>query len=196
MDALQNFFFWTWKIGNSTVLGTSSSPMWHYRLGLARGWIPQGLCFISFLPGSSSICPLFCSRRLPSLCSCRGLYGAVKCGLLWWVIDPREAAGHCASVLGSSQIFDGTYPASATGGVSLYSCHNGIFMIFPISVGCGKYYSQSKNRPSVPTTDDRALIHRDTDVSFADVHTYRVNQDPACTNAHCCAFGQRRQWLG
>ncbi|KAJ7506726.1 glycoside hydrolase family 5 protein [Mycena galericulata] len=70
MDALQNFFFWTWKIGNSTVLGTSSSPLWHYKLGLERGWIPQ---------------------------------------------DPREAIGHCASVLGSSQIFDGTLPASATG---------------------------------------------------------------------------------
>ncbi|KAJ8481292.1 hypothetical protein ONZ45_g15358 [Pleurotus djamor] len=41
MDALQNFFFWTWKIGNSTVLGTSSSPMWHYKLGLERGWIPK-----------------------------------------------------------------------------------------------------------------------------------------------------------
>lgn len=42
MDALQNFFFWTWKIGNSTVLGTSSSPMWHYKLGLEQGWIPHG----------------------------------------------------------------------------------------------------------------------------------------------------------
>ncbi|KAJ7028466.1 exo-beta-1,3-glucanase [Mycena alexandri] len=70
MDALQNFFFWTWKIGNSTVLGTSSSPLWHYQLGLERGWIPK---------------------------------------------DPREAIGHCASVLGSSQIFDGTLQASATG---------------------------------------------------------------------------------
>ncbi|KXN84327.1 putative glucan 1,3-beta-glucosidase D [Leucoagaricus sp. SymC.cos] len=71
MDALQNFFFWTWRVGNSTVLGTSSSPMWHYQLGLEQGWIPK---------------------------------------------DPREAIGHCASVLGSSQIFDGTYPATATGG--------------------------------------------------------------------------------
>ncbi|KAF9465316.1 glycoside hydrolase superfamily [Collybia nuda] len=70
MDALQNFFFWTWKIGNSTVLGTSSNPLWHYRLGLERGWIPR---------------------------------------------DPREAIGHCAAVLGSAQIFDGTYPATATG---------------------------------------------------------------------------------
>ncbi|KAG6813013.1 hypothetical protein H0H92_014751 [Tricholoma furcatifolium] len=42
MDALQNFFFWTWKVGNSTILGTSSSPLWHYQLGLERGWIPKG----------------------------------------------------------------------------------------------------------------------------------------------------------
>ena len=42
MDALQNFFFWTWKIGNSTQLSTSSCPMWHYKLGLQQGWIPKG----------------------------------------------------------------------------------------------------------------------------------------------------------
>ena len=42
MDALQDFFFWTWKIGNSTQLNTSSSPMWHYQLGLQQGWIPKG----------------------------------------------------------------------------------------------------------------------------------------------------------
>lgn len=41
MDALQNFFFWTWKIGDSTVEGTSSSPLWHYQLGRDRGWIPR-----------------------------------------------------------------------------------------------------------------------------------------------------------
>ncbi|KAF9013054.1 glycoside hydrolase superfamily [Cyathus striatus] len=70
MDALQNFFFWTWKIGNSTVLNTSSSPLWHYQLGLQQGWVPK---------------------------------------------DPRDAIGKCASVLGSAQIFDGNYPATATG---------------------------------------------------------------------------------
>ncbi|KAL7420697.1 hypothetical protein Q5752_004648 [Cryptotrichosporon argae] len=39
-DALQNTFFWTWKIGNSTTLGYPSSPFWHYKLGLEQGWIP------------------------------------------------------------------------------------------------------------------------------------------------------------
>jgi glucan 1,3-beta-glucosidase len=42
MDALTNYFFWTWKIANSTVLKTSSNPLWHYKLGLERGWIPAG----------------------------------------------------------------------------------------------------------------------------------------------------------
>jgi glucan 1,3-beta-glucosidase len=41
MDALQNWFFWTWKIGNSTELGYPSSPMWHYQLGWKEGWIPN-----------------------------------------------------------------------------------------------------------------------------------------------------------
>lgn len=41
MDALQNWFFWTWHIGNSTVLGYPSSPAWHYKLGLEQGWLPK-----------------------------------------------------------------------------------------------------------------------------------------------------------
>jgi len=71
MDALQNWFYWTWKIGNSTVLGKATSSVWDYQLGLAHGWIP---------------------------------------------VDPREAIGHCASVLGNSSRFDGSHPSTATGG--------------------------------------------------------------------------------
>ena len=41
MAALQNYFL-TWKIGNPTRLGTSSSLQWHYRLGLRHGWPPEG----------------------------------------------------------------------------------------------------------------------------------------------------------
>jgi len=40
MEALQNWFFWTWKIGNSTQTGTVSAPFWAYQLGLQNGWIP------------------------------------------------------------------------------------------------------------------------------------------------------------
>ncbi|KAF8894486.1 glycoside hydrolase family 5 protein [Infundibulicybe gibba] len=41
MDALQNWFFWTWKIGNSTASGKVESPAWSYQLGLQQGWMPQ-----------------------------------------------------------------------------------------------------------------------------------------------------------
>ncbi|EJT98402.1 glycoside hydrolase [Dacryopinax primogenitus] len=40
MDALQHWFFWTWKIGNSSVTGNIESPSWSYSLGLQHGWIP------------------------------------------------------------------------------------------------------------------------------------------------------------
>ncbi|KAI0748315.1 glycoside hydrolase [Daedaleopsis nitida] len=40
MSALQNWFFWTWKIGNSTVTGIPTSPAWSYQLGLQEGWMP------------------------------------------------------------------------------------------------------------------------------------------------------------
>ncbi|TFK50792.1 glycoside hydrolase family 5 protein [Heliocybe sulcata] len=39
MDALQNWFFWTWKIDNSTA-GHVEAPLWSYQLGLENGWIP------------------------------------------------------------------------------------------------------------------------------------------------------------
>jgi glucan 1,3-beta-glucosidase len=37
---LQNYFFWTWKIGNSTATGKVETPFWSYRLALENGWAP------------------------------------------------------------------------------------------------------------------------------------------------------------
>jgi len=39
MDSLQNWFFWTWKIGPSAN-GKIESPSWSYQLGIENGWIP------------------------------------------------------------------------------------------------------------------------------------------------------------
>ncbi|CAD6570986.1 MAG: hypothetical protein TREMPRED_000085 [Tremellales sp. Tagirdzhanova-0007] len=41
MDAFQNYFFWTWKIGNSTGAIEQVNPFWNYQLGLKNGWIPS-----------------------------------------------------------------------------------------------------------------------------------------------------------
>ncbi|TFK42709.1 exo-beta-1,3-glucanase [Crucibulum laeve] len=41
MDALQDYFFWTWKIGNSSVSGKVETPAWSYQLGLENGWMPK-----------------------------------------------------------------------------------------------------------------------------------------------------------
>ncbi|KAF7337353.1 Glycoside hydrolase family 5 protein [Mycena sanguinolenta] len=49
MDALGDWFFWTWKIGNATD-GVVRCPLWSYQLGLEGGWMPtdprtaQGKC--------------------------------------------------------------------------------------------------------------------------------------------------------
>ncbi|EIW85436.1 glycoside hydrolase family 5 protein [Coniophora puteana RWD-64-598 SS2] len=51
MDAFQNFFFWTWKIGASSVSGTVEAPQWSYQLGLQNGWLPTDI------RQSSGICP-------------------------------------------------------------------------------------------------------------------------------------------
>ncbi|KZV83788.1 glycoside hydrolase [Exidia glandulosa HHB12029] len=41
MDSLANFFFWTWKIGESSKTNRVMAPMWSYSLGLEQGWIPS-----------------------------------------------------------------------------------------------------------------------------------------------------------
>ena len=40
-DALGDFFFWTWKIGESTATNTVQAPLWSYKLGLENGWMPK-----------------------------------------------------------------------------------------------------------------------------------------------------------
>ncbi|KAJ7355225.1 glycoside hydrolase [Mycena albidolilacea] len=39
MDALGDWFFWTWKIGKAAD-GVVRSPLWSYQLGLEGGWMP------------------------------------------------------------------------------------------------------------------------------------------------------------
>ncbi|KAJ7448949.1 glycoside hydrolase family 5 protein [Mycena latifolia] len=39
MDAMQDWFFWTWKIGPAAD-GVVRSPLWSYQLGLESGWMP------------------------------------------------------------------------------------------------------------------------------------------------------------
>lgn len=38
-DAMQNSFFWTWKISQSTKSNLIPNPLWSYSLGLQEGWI-------------------------------------------------------------------------------------------------------------------------------------------------------------
>ncbi|OCF39284.1 glucan 1,3-beta-glucosidase [Kwoniella heveanensis CBS 569] len=41
MDSFQDYFFWTWKIGNSTGDIPQPNPFWNYQLGLEHGWVPK-----------------------------------------------------------------------------------------------------------------------------------------------------------
>ncbi|KAH6901687.1 exo-beta-1,3-glucanase [Coprinopsis sp. MPI-PUGE-AT-0042] len=40
MDALGDWFFWTWKIGPASD-GRITAPFWSYQLGLEQGWVPK-----------------------------------------------------------------------------------------------------------------------------------------------------------
>ena len=35
--ALPGYFFWTWKVGNSSITGKVEAPFWSYKLGLDNG---------------------------------------------------------------------------------------------------------------------------------------------------------------
>ncbi|EJF55770.1 glycoside hydrolase [Dichomitus squalens LYAD-421 SS1] len=54
--ALPGYFYWTWKVGNSSVTGKVEAPFWSYSLGLQNGWIPDdprsalGLCVADGFP--------------------------------------------------------------------------------------------------------------------------------------------------
>ncbi|KAF8339924.1 glycoside hydrolase superfamily [Cantharellus anzutake] len=41
MDSFPHWFFWTWKISNSSLTGKVEAPMWTYKLGLDQGWLPK-----------------------------------------------------------------------------------------------------------------------------------------------------------
>jgi glucan 1,3-beta-glucosidase len=41
MASFHNFFFWTWKIGDSLRTGAPVNPNWSYLLGLQQGWMPK-----------------------------------------------------------------------------------------------------------------------------------------------------------
>ncbi|KAI0759749.1 glycoside hydrolase [Trametes elegans] len=47
---LPGYFYWTWKVGNSSITGKVEAPFWSYQLGLENGWVPTdprealGLC--------------------------------------------------------------------------------------------------------------------------------------------------------
>lgn len=54
IDALKNFFFWTWKTGDSLRNGKSLTPMWNYKLGLQEGYMPTDPYGISRNSGTSN----------------------------------------------------------------------------------------------------------------------------------------------
>ena len=69
MDAMHfpGYFFWTWKIGNSSTTGKVQSPLWSYQLGLENGRSHSSLRLLRYQSSRSG----------------------------WMPTDPREAIGTC-----------------------------------------------------------------------------------------------------
>lgn len=67
MDAFQNYFFWTWKIGRTNTASYTPNPFWSYELGLREGWIPKGEFMLSDQTDSR---PSRCYWSLRCCCRC------------------------------------------------------------------------------------------------------------------------------
>ena len=120
--------------------------------------------------------------------------GVSRADCVWFMIDPREAVGHCASVLGSSSPFDGAYAPAATGVRLLRLYFLGI-MLMSYSVRSG-HSGRRRNRiapfsPGYPI----AVLLGHADRPSADVHSNRSHQDAARADVHRCAHRLGRQWL-
>lgn len=93
MDSLQNWFHWTWKIGNSTHLGYDSSPFWHYKRGLEQGWVPSD------------------PRSAAGTCASLGIGGGVFKGVF-----PASATGGGPNTIAADQVSSyGSFPPASMG---------------------------------------------------------------------------------
>ena len=97
MDALQNYFFWTWKIGPSQS-GAIESPQWSYQLGLEQGWIPKD------------------PRTAVGTCDSLGVSGPIFNG----TFAPWQTGGAGAGTIAPSSVSEfGHYPPSSINGLTL-----------------------------------------------------------------------------
>ncbi|KZP09046.1 glycoside hydrolase family 5 protein [Athelia psychrophila] len=97
MDAAQDYFFRTWKIGNSTAERVQS-PLWSYQLGLQNGWIPKD------------------PRQAISHCANQGAGGSFPFN---GQFQPWQTGGVGAGVIASTFIAQyGQWPPNLNGGLS------------------------------------------------------------------------------
>ncbi|KZP03930.1 glycoside hydrolase family 5 protein [Athelia psychrophila] len=97
MDASQDYFFRTWKIGNGTD-GTVQSPLWSYQLGLQNGWIPKD------------------PRTAISHCANHGAGGTAPFN---GQFEPWQTGGAGAGVIASTFTAEyGKWPPNLNGGLS------------------------------------------------------------------------------
>lgn len=139
-----------------------------------------------------------------------------------FVPDPREAIGHCASVLGSSQIFDGTYSASATGGVSsrfpfpIMSHVVSIVTLALLNVAsvcciCLSMYGNchinnwtawsryDTTGPNIvarfPAHNTGSVFYGEAGDTLTDVHANREGYYPVCAYIYCCTVSHCWEWM-
>lgn len=96
MDALGDWFFWTWKIGNDSTTGTVQAPLWSYQLGLENGWIPTD------------------PRQAVGMCAKLGVAGTPFDG----VFQPWQTGGAGAGTIAATASASfGTFPPTSLAGV-------------------------------------------------------------------------------
>ncbi|KAF8878964.1 glycoside hydrolase superfamily [Infundibulicybe gibba] len=96
MDALQDWFFWTWKIGDSLTNKRVESPLWSYELGLRSGFMPTD------------------PREAGGTCEALGISGPKFDG----TFKPWQTGGAGAGTIAAASTAANPWPPTAISGVA------------------------------------------------------------------------------
>ncbi|KAJ7758995.1 glycoside hydrolase family 5 protein [Mycena maculata] len=169
MDAMQDWFFWTWKIGNATD-GVVSSPLWSYQLGLQGGWMPTD------------------PRTANGTCAALGANSAPFDG----VFSAWQTGGAGAGTIAPSAIASfGTYPPQTISNVPAAA-----LTLLPTYTATGGVSTLTYVTPTASVTGSGTVVSAAPTVSVGDGWVDAGDTAPGVTTVAGCTYPDAWSALG